>query len=133
MSQSQLVGIEASRDQTETTALTEDAEIGSLLEPLEDGDCRTILAATSDGARTVTEIVDDHDIAQSTAYRKVEMLLDAGLLEEKLRIRGSGSHVSTYTCRVVDVSLSVDGETGVELSLTRTANDDPFSTDVPRY
>lgn len=133
MSQSQLAGVEAGRKRGESTAVTEEAEIDSVLEALEDRDCRTILAATSDGALTVTELTEDSDIAQSTAYRKVETLVDVGLLEEGIRLRASGSHVSTYACRLEDVTLSVDEETGVELSLTCTGSDDPFSTSVPRY
>ncbi len=131
MSQSQLADTRAVGK--EASAVTEEDEIDTVLEALEDADCRAILAATSDEALTVNELLDACDVAQSTAYRKVEALVDAGLLEEDLRLRASGSHVSTYRCRLEDVTLSVDGESGVELSLTRTASDDPFSTPVARY
>lgn len=133
MSQSQLAGIEGRRTHEESTELTDEDQIDTVLEAFEDRDCRSILAATSDVALTVNELTDDSDIAQSTAYRKVEALVDAGLLEEETRIRASGNHVSAYASRVVDVTLHVDGETGVELSLTHTERDDPYSTPVPRY
>lgn len=121
MSQSQFARRAAIGKQSEEpTSLTDEETIDSVLEALEDADCRTVLAATSDDALSVAEISDAFDIAQSTAYRKVEALVETGLLEEKLRIRSSGNHVSTYTCNVEDVTLSVDDETGIELNVTHT-------------
>lgn len=124
MSQSQLATRDAGRKRSdEPASLTDEDSIDTVLEALEDTHCRTILAATSEEALAVTEICDSFGIAQSTAYRKVEALVDAGLLEEKLRLRSSGNHVSTYACNVEDVTVSVDDESGVTLSVTHAEAD----------
>ncbi|WP_226013404.1 winged helix-turn-helix domain-containing protein [Halomicrobium salinisoli] len=122
MSQSQLRGVEAvpGRDD-EQRSVTDDDEIGSVLEALEDADCRTILAGTSDAALSVTEITERFGIPKSTAYRKVEDLADNGLLEKRVRLDSAGHHVSAYACSVEDVTLSIDDETGVELSVSGAA------------
>jgi len=99
-------------------SLTDEESIETVLEALDDANCRTILAATSDDALTVTEICEEFGIAQSTGYRKVEALVEAGLLEEKVRLRPGGSHVSTYACTVEDVTVSVGDENGITLSVS---------------
>lgn len=119
MSQSQFAGGERfeHRSDDRPTSITDEDEIDDVLEALEDDDCRTILAATTDNALSVTEISEQFDIALSTAYRKVDALVEAGLLEETLRLRHSGNHVNTYACSVDDVTMSIDAETGVTLSI----------------
>lgn len=129
MSQSQFAAGGGVRGHSaEATSLTDEGAIESVLEALHDADCRAILEATSDDALTVSEICDAHEIAQSTAYRKVDVLVDAGLLEERTRIRRSGSHVSTYACSVEDVTLSVDEETGIAVDVTSTQTESPFAS-----
>lgn len=120
MSQSQFAERIAPENHTDRPrSRADEADVDGVLEAIEDADCRTILAATSDDELTVTEISDAFEIARSTAYRKVEVLADAGLLEERVRIRSSGNHVSAYACAVEDLTLSIDGETGFELRVTR--------------
>lgn len=128
MSQSQFAAGGSARGRSgDATSLTEEGAIEGVLEALHDADCRAILEATSDEALTVSEICEANEIAQSTAYRKVDMLVDADLLEERTRIRRSGSHVSTYACSVEDVTLSVDEETGIAVDVTSTQTDSPFA------
>ncbi|MFB6120873.1 MAG: helix-turn-helix domain-containing protein [Halobacteriaceae archaeon] len=122
MSQSQF----ADSQREEPRTVTDAGEMDSVLELLDDEDCRRVLSGTVDDALTVAEIGERFDIPQSTAYRKVEALADAGLLEEKLRVRSSGNHVSEYTCCVESVSLSIDGGSGITLSLAHTESESPF-------
>jgi len=131
MSQSQIAdGTRPRSEETET--VTDAAEMDAFLELLEDADCRAVLSATAEESLTVGEISDRFDIPQSTAYRKVESLAEAGLLEENVRISTAGNHATAYACRVEDVSLTVGEEHGVTLSLTRTESESPFpSADRP--
>ncbi|NIC00367.1 winged helix-turn-helix domain-containing protein [Halobacterium sp. R2-5] len=115
MSQSSLpAGIRTDRD--DPTTHTDADDVQDVLDALDDADCRDILEATRDATLTVGEISDACDLPQSTAYRKVDILADAGLLEESLRVRRSGKHVSEYDCGVEDVTLSV-GQSGVALTV----------------
>lgn len=89
-----------------------------ILDVLNDADCRAILGATSEQALTASEVSEIHDLSQSTTYRKLGLLTEAGLLEERTRIRQSGKHPSEYTRLVDDVAISLRprGETEVWLS-----------------
>ena len=91
-----------------------EAEITDLLTALDDSDCRAVLEVTGDEPLSAKEIVERCDIPSSTAYRKIERLVDLGLLREGLRIRSSGKHASEYSCCIEGVELSI-GEDGTEL------------------
>lgn len=124
MSQSTFVGAErgprgyASRDDGETTIDAEE-NVVRLLDILHDDDCREILEATSDEALSASEISDACDVPLSTAYRKLELLTDAGLLAEGTRLCQSGKHTSEYSRTVGDVSVSVTADGEFEATVTR--------------
>ncbi|AGB36800.1 helix-turn-helix domain-containing protein [Natronococcus occultus] len=110
---------------TETLAdepriVSEEDDVRSILTALNDADCRTILEelGDSDAYLSASELSDRCDVPLSTTYRKLELLEDADLLEEKLRIRQSGRHASEYDQRVDGIRISVDGEDGVALELS---------------
>ena len=104
------------------TELTAESAVQAILAALDDPDCRAILEATSEQSLTAAEIGEACDLPSSTAYRKIDVLADAGLLEEELRIRRSGKHVSEYACGVDDVNVSV-GVDGVHLSVSHCEPD----------
>lgn len=121
MSQSQPpAAFRSRRTDDEPTNLTDDDAVQGVLDAVDDADCRAILEATRGDARTVNEIAERCDLAQSTAYRKVDILADADLLDESLRIRQSGKHVSEYTCSVDDLTLTLTADNGVELTVSHT-------------
>jgi DNA-binding transcriptional ArsR family regulator len=124
MSQSQPpAAFRADRTDNEPAVLTDADAVQGVLDAVDDADCRDILEATREDARTVGEIADHCELAQSTAYRKVDILADADLLEESLRIRESGKHVSEYSCCVEDLTLSVSTDDGIELTVSHTETD----------
>lgn len=129
MSQTQR-GVPAALREDEPTRLTDGDDLQAVLQAFEDPDCRAIMEAARDEWLTVEEIEASCDLPSSTAYRKVNALVEADLLEESLRIRDSGAHVSTYACAVDDVTLTV-GDQGVELTLEGTQQDDGESLAVP--
>ncbi|MFB6220471.1 MAG: helix-turn-helix domain-containing protein [Halolamina sp.] len=96
-----------------------EGEITELLAVLDDEDCRAVLKATGDEPLSAGELADVCDIPSSTVYRKVERLVDAGLLQEGVRIRASGKHTSEYSRCVERVALSID-DAGTELQVERT-------------
>jgi predicted transcriptional regulator len=101
----------------EQTIVAERA-VQQLLDTLDDADCRAILDATREEALTANEISEARDLPLSTTYRKIEFLIEAGLLEERTRVRQSGGHASEYIRLVDDVVISLDtqGETEVRMS-----------------
>lgn len=121
MSQSHPPAAFRSRRTEEPTHLTDVDTVQTVLDAVDDADCRDILQATRGDAHTVSEVADHCELAQSTAYRKVDLLADANLLEESLRIRQSGKHVTEYSCCVEDLTLSVSTDDGIELAISRTS------------
>lgn len=102
----------AGRAAEEPTRIDGDAA----LEVLDDPDCRELLEATADEALTAGELVEACDVPRSTTYRKVERLVEAGLLEERVRISPDGKHASEYRLAVEDVVVSLSESGGVEVS-----------------
>lgn len=96
--------------QTAENRAVDSSNLGAVLGALEDSDCRQLLAATVDEARSATELSEQCDLPLSTTYRKVEKLTDAGLLAEQIRVCSSGKHTSEYTCTVGAVHLSVESD-----------------------
>ncbi|MFC6987748.1 helix-turn-helix domain-containing protein [Haloplanus sp. GCM10025708] len=95
-----------------------ESTIQQLLDVLDDADCRAILDATREEALTANEVSEAHHLPLSTTYRKLDLLTEAGLLEERTRIRQSGKHASEYIRLVDDVVISLGrrGETEVRVS-----------------
>ncbi len=76
-------------------ASSERPELESVLEALDDEDCRTIIRYL-DEPRTASEVSSGCDIPMSTTYRKLDLLRDASLLSEGTQIRSDGHHATRY-------------------------------------
>lgn len=96
--------------------MSEASDPDELLDLLGDEYVRTILTATSREAMSAKQLSEECGFDRSTVYRRVDDLVDTGLLEERTEIEADGSHHSVYAARVehVDVDL-LDGELDVEL------------------
>lgn len=92
-----------------------------LLDALNDPGCRSILDATGEEAMSANELSEACDLPLSTTYRKLELLTEAGLLSEGIRIRRSGKHTNEYTRRVEEVHLTMCGDGGLEMTLEARA------------
>lgn len=101
-----------------------ESAVQEILDALDDSDCRAILDATSEKALTANEVAETHDLPLSTTYRKLDLLTEAGLVEERTRIRQSGKHASEYTRLVDDVVISLGprGESEVQVSREKTGS-----------
>lgn len=101
--------------------LTDDerANPQDVLAALDDDACRAILEATSDESLTAAELSEQCDIPTSTAYRKVEKLTEAGLVDERVRINTSGKHATEYRKCFDDVVVSVADGGDVEIEMTK--------------
>lgn len=103
------------------TTLSADGEGRGLLEALDDEACRTILEATGETARSASELSEACDIPLSTAYRKLELLEETGLIVEGIRIRRSGKHTSEYRRDVDEIRVTVGDDSGIKLTLDHGA------------
>lgn len=110
------------RDRNETSsgprlqhldAPTVDSE--AALAALNDADCRELLEAAAEEPRTAGELIEACSIPRSTAYRKIDLLTDAGLFEEGLRLSADGKHASEYRRAVEEITVSLSPAEGVEV------------------
>lgn len=91
-------------------------ETEAVLSALDDPDCRRILAAVTSTPATASELIDRCDLPSSTAYRKLDRLTEADLIEERTRLRADGNHVSEYICSVSAITLEFSAD-GVALAV----------------
>lgn len=112
---------------SDVQTIVAESAVQEILDILDDSDCRAILDATHKEALTANEVSETHDLPLSTTYRKLALLTEAGLLEERTRIRQSGKHASEYLRLVDDVVISLGPQGETEVQVTREKNGSPVS------
>lgn len=113
-----------------SAATTLEADPEAVLEILNDSDCRAILAATSEEARSATELSECCELPLSTAYRKLDRLTEAGVLVERTRVRLSGKHASEYRRAVEGVRVTISEGGEMELTITRGGDGDRTAVEL---
>lgn len=93
-------------------------ELQAVLDALDDEDCRTIVQALED-PMTAQEIADVTDIPQSTAYRKLDLLSEATIVDERTEIRRDGHHTTHYLVDFRTVEVSLGDDRTFDLDITR--------------
>jgi predicted transcriptional regulator len=93
-----------------------------LLELLGEARVRQILAATSREALSAKELSEECGVALSTIYRRVEDMVDHGVLVERTRIESDGSHHSVYEANIDHLDVDVgDGSIEVDVHIREDA------------
>lgn len=93
-------------------------ELDVVLRPLVDEDSRLMIQHLEE-PRTASELSERCDIPLSTAYRKLNRLVDATLLEEITEIRSGGQHTTRYRRDFEEVTVSVDDGSSLDVSISR--------------
>ncbi|WP_338739501.1 helix-turn-helix domain-containing protein [Haloplanus salilacus] len=106
---------------TDETTVDDEPEIQTVLDALQDDDCRAVLAAASEEALSARELSSACDLPLSTTYRKLDALTEAGLLAERTRLCPDGKHASEYLRAVDDVVVSTGTDGGFELTVSKRA------------
>lgn len=103
---------------TQPSAFRFDEEATDVLGLLADPDARAIMLATASDSLSVPELVGRCEIPTATAYRKVEALVETGLLSKNIRIRPHGRNANEYELRQRSISITISqhGEPFIELS-----------------
>lgn len=98
---------------------TDGPALETVLDALDDADCRAILRATTD-PMTANELTAALDTPESTLYRKLNLLVEASLVREDVRVNPDGGRTTRYQRDVEAVTVSVD-EDLFEVSIDRPA------------
>lgn len=109
---------------TDETTVDDEAEVQTVLDALHDDDCRAVLDATTEEALSANELSSACGLSLSTTYRKLDVLTEAGLLEERTRIHPDGKHASEYRRAVEDVVVSAGVDGGFELTISMRSDGD---------
>jgi DNA-binding transcriptional ArsR family regulator len=114
-------------------------DVQAVADALADPDCRRIVAALG-SPLTAKEVADRCDLSRTTAYRKLDALREADLVEERIEVRDDGHHPRQYVRDVAGVVVTyrdddfdvevlgtaADGD-GEEVASTRRPGSDPES------
>jgi len=112
------VGESASTEQAAATA-AEPSQLSTVLDVLGDDASRTILRVLRDARSplTVQELSSISEVALTSAYRKLDGLTEAGLLEEREELDPDGHRRSRYRPAVDKVEVSIGAADGAEVRL----------------
>ncbi|MCT9095133.1 helix-turn-helix domain-containing protein [Haloarchaeobius sp. HME9146] len=106
----------------ESSDVADEQDADAVLSLLGDEYVREILAAASREPHSASDLSEVCDASLSTVYRRVDDLLEHGLLVESTRIDADGTHVSVYETAVEGFHVGLaDGELRIDLDLL----DDP--------
>lgn len=95
----------------------------TFLETLANPRSRAIIAAVAQDRCSVSEISEYCDLPLSTSYRKVDTLVENGILEDTLRINSSGRHEQEYTLSEESVSAVFRVDDAVDVRVSYDASD----------
>lgn len=93
-------------------------ELQDVLDALEDPDCRLIVRRLED-PKTARELSEGCDMALSTTYRKLELLSNASLVDERTKIRPGGHHTTQYALDFDAVRISLDEALEFDVDISR--------------
>jgi DNA-binding transcriptional ArsR family regulator len=98
---------------------TEDApDLQAVLDALDDESCRRIIQALEE-PMTAKQLSEECDIPLSTTYRKLELLTDAALLEERTVFQRDGHHTTEYDVVFEEVVIRLDDDRSLDVGVTR--------------
>lgn len=71
----------------------------------------TVLTRTTEQERSADELADLVDASESTVRRRIEHLVDEGLLIERLQLDRQGNHYHVYRAAIERVEARLENET----------------------
>jgi DNA-binding transcriptional ArsR family regulator len=99
-------------------------DLQDVLDALDDEDCRAIVEVL-DEPLTAKAISEASDVPLSTTYRKLDLLTDAALLEERAVLQEDGHHTTEYEVAFEEVVVRLDEDRKLDVGIERP----PASTD----
>jgi DNA-binding transcriptional ArsR family regulator len=96
----------------------ESPQLQDVLDSLDDPACRTIIEQLEE-PMTASELSEACDIPLSTTYRKLELLSEASLLDERIEIRTNSQNTTRYVLAFDEVRIGLDDDRAVEVAIKR--------------
>ncbi|WP_254546993.1 winged helix-turn-helix domain-containing protein [Halomarina pelagica] len=89
-----------------------------VLDALDDPDCRAIVEQLRE-PMTASELAEASGVPLSTTYRKLDLLTDAALLDERLEIRPNGRHRARYVVAFDEVRITLTDDRTLDAEIKR--------------
>ena len=99
-------------------------DLQDVLDALDDEGCRRIIEVL-DEPMTAKHVAEESDIPLSTTYRKLDVLTDAALLEERAVLQPDGHHTTEYEIAFEEVVIQLAEDRRLDVGIARP----PASTD----
>lgn len=93
-------------------------DLQEVLDALDDPNCRKIMTRL-DAPLTAREIAAETEIPLSTVYRKLDLLTDASIVEERTEIRPDGHHTTRYDLTFAAVTIALDEDGAFDVVIER--------------
>ncbi|USZ78231.1 helix-turn-helix domain-containing protein (plasmid) [Halorussus vallis] len=100
--------------------MTDEPDTDEILALLDDSYSKEILRRTRNTAMSAKELSEDCDVSISTVYRRVERLVDCGLLAERRIPQPDGNYYSMYEARLDELTVKLTGD-GFEVTISERA------------
>lgn len=113
-----------SADATETTDLSDD----ELLELLDAEYTRAVMESIRGDPKPAREIAEECGASRPTVYRRLEALVDAGLVDSTMTYDPDGHHRAVFETTLESISVELDAD-GVSVSVS-TEDPEPASERV---
>lgn len=96
--------------------MSEDSDLVSIVELLDDEYARTILAATSTEPMSASQLAERCEASPPTVYRRLERLRDQDLVDAQQQLDPEGHHYEVFTARLSRLEVELeDGSYRVEI------------------
>lgn len=89
-----------------------------ILQSFGDPEKKAILESSSETPKIITEIIKDCNLSQTSGYRKINNLIDDGLLYKSGHIVRDNKKINKYVCSFSNLRINIENKkTSVELQL----------------
>ena len=87
-----------------------DRSVDELLDAIGDERTRTVLAGIARKPGSVKQLTERLDLSQATIYRRIEILREHDLVEERTLVADDGNHYSVYWTDFAGTMVTLDGD-----------------------
>jgi len=88
----------------------EDRSIEDILDTIGDQHARTVLASISREPRSAKELAEVCDLSLPTIYRRLELLEEHDLVDERTTVAEDGNHYNIYECNFDSTVIQLEDE-----------------------
>ena len=106
----------------EANIVAEERSIEQVLDTIGDEHAREILAAISIEPRSAKELAEECDLSLPTVYRRIELLEEHNLINDRTLVADDGNHYKIYESNFDSTVISLEEEGEYKVRIYREEN-----------